>query len=61
MLRAVAKAAAAQKLPDSDTILQSPLDKRIYRRLVLDNGMTVLLISDPEMAAAISNVGEVRK
>lgn len=55
MATAVAKAAAAQPQPGSDAILQSPLDKREYRRFVLGNGMTALLISDPEMAEAVSS------
>lgn len=54
MATAVAKAAAAQPMPASDAILQSPLDKREYRRFVLENGMTALLISDPEMAEAVN-------
>lgn len=34
-------------------LVQSPQDKREYRRLKLDNGLDVLLIHDPEMANAL--------
>ena len=34
-------------------LVQSPQDKREYRRLKLDNGLDVLLIHDPEMASAL--------
>ena len=30
---------------------KSPQDKKLYRRLRLDNGLDVLLINDPEMQA----------
>ena len=49
----MAAAAAAQPSPSSAEIQQSPLDRRLYRRMVLPNGLAVLLISDPEMAAAL--------
>ncbi|KAG2448487.1 hypothetical protein HYH02_006378 [Chlamydomonas schloesseri] len=32
-------------------VLKSPNDKKLYRYMVLDNGLKVLLISDPEMNA----------
>jgi secreted Zn-dependent insulinase-like peptidase len=43
----------------TDDIAKSPRDTREYRSLVLDNGLKVLLISDPttEMAAASLDVG----
>lgn len=45
-----------------DNIIKSEQDKREYRGLLLDNGMKVLLISDPntdKSAAAMEvNVGE---
>ncbi len=53
MAAAVAAAAAAQPSPSSREIQQSPLDRRLYRRMILPNGLAVLLISDPEMAAAL--------
>ena len=31
---------------------KSPLDRKLYRRLKLDNGLDVLLIHDPEMEGA---------
>ena len=34
-------------------VVQSPQDKRKYKRLRLDNGLDVLLIHDPEMADAL--------
>ena len=41
-----------------DTIVKSAEDKRMYRGLELNNGMTILLISDPttEKAAAAMDV-----
>ena len=35
-------------------ILKSPQDKRLYRRIVLANGLEALLISDPEMAHSLA-------
>ena len=35
-------------------ILKSPQDKRLYRRMVLANGLEALLISDPEMAHSLA-------
>jgi hypothetical protein len=35
-------------------ILKSPQDKRLYRRVVLANGLEALLISDPEMAHSLA-------
>ena len=32
--------------------VKSPQDKKLYRRLRLNNGLDVLLISDPEMQAS---------
>ncbi len=49
-----AAAAAAQPSPSSTEIQQSPLDYRLYRRMVLPNVLAVLLISDLEMAAALN-------
>ena len=54
----VAAAAAAQPAPTDEDILKSPQDRRLYRRLVLPNGMMVLLIHDPEMAAAVEGAEE---
>ncbi|KAK9820983.1 hypothetical protein WJX81_000873 [Elliptochloris bilobata] len=34
-------------------VVQSPQDKRHYKRLTLENGLDVLLIHDPEMAGAL--------
>lgn len=34
-------------------VVQSPQDKRQYKRLRLQNGLDVLLIHDPEMAEAL--------
>ncbi|WP_016856348.1 insulinase family protein [Halomonas smyrnensis] len=51
--------AAADEAPATvDTPLTSPSDDRDYRTLTLDNGLTVLLVSDPEAdkAAASLNV-----
>jgi hypothetical protein len=43
----------AKMTVQADTeIVKSPMDKRLYRRLVLANGLSVLLISDPEMTDA---------
>lgn len=46
-------------LPVSAEIIQSPLDSRDYRQLTLDNGLTVILVSDPDAdkAAVSMNVG----
>ena len=38
----------------SAEILKSPQDKRLYRRIVLANGLEALLISDPEMAHSLA-------
>ena len=38
----------------STEILKSPQDKRLYRRIVLANGLDALLISDPEMAHSLA-------
>jgi hypothetical protein len=35
-------------------IIKSAEDKKIYRRLTLANGLTVVLIHDPEMAEKVS-------
>jgi len=35
-------------------ILKSPQDQRLYRRVVLANGLEALLISDPEMAHSLA-------
>ena len=35
-------------------ILKSPQDKRLYRRIVLANGLEALLISDPDMAHSLA-------
>ena len=46
-----------------DSIIKSEQDKRSYRGLLLDNGMKVLLVSDPttdKSAAALEvNVGKI--
>lgn len=34
------------------TCLKSPKDKKTYRRLVLPNALTVLLVSDPDISAS---------
>jgi len=46
-------------LPVSAGIIKSPLDSRDYRQLTLDNGLTVILVSDPDTdkAAVSMNVG----
>ncbi|GAQ85219.1 Insulinase (Peptidase family M16) family protein [Klebsormidium nitens] len=36
-------------------IIKSAEDKKLYRRLVLDNGLTVVLIHDPEMAEKLAD------
>ena len=41
-------------------VQKSPNDKKLYRYMVLDNGLKVLLISDPEMNAAPA-ADEVRR
>ena len=48
-----------------DEIIKSEQDKRSYRGLLLDNGMKILLISDPttdKSAAAMEvNVGKIHQ
>lgn len=39
-------------------IVQSPADKKSYRIVTLDNGMTCLLIHDPEIATSLLTAGE---
>ena len=39
-------------------VVQSPQDKRQYKRLRLQNGLDVLLIHDPEMAEALEGRGD---
>jgi secreted Zn-dependent insulinase-like peptidase len=47
-------------LPVSAEIIKSPLDSRNYRQLQLDNGLNVILVSDPETdKAAVSMNVEV--
>ena len=36
-------------MADADEIIKSPYDKKLYRHLVLDNGLRVLLIHDPDI------------
>ncbi len=52
-------AAAAPARPVA--LVQSPLDRRDYRRLTLDNGLDVLLIRDPEMADTLGEEEEVEE
>eukprot|EP00208_Stichococcus_sp_RCC1054_P001535 CAMPEP_0206142388 /NCGR_PEP_ID=MMETSP1473-20131121/16665_1 /ASSEMBLY_ACC=CAM_ASM_001109 /TAXON_ID=1461547 /ORGANISM="Stichococcus sp, Strain RCC1054" /LENGTH=1083 /DNA_ID=CAMNT_0053537371 /DNA_START=256 /DNA_END=3510 /DNA_ORIENTATION=+ len=59
MVAAVERAAALQSVPNSEAVLQSPLDKRLYRRTALSNGLGVLLISDPEMGTALEQSADV--
>jgi insulysin len=40
----------------ADTIVKSPNDTREYRAIVLDNGMPVLLVSDPDADKAAASV-----
>lgn len=49
-------AMAANEMVPSLTgdIIKSAEDKKLYRRLVLDNGLTVVLIHDPEMAEKLA-------
>ncbi len=47
--RVMATATAAAPV----AVVQSPQDKRQYKRLRLQNGLDVLLIHDPEMAEAL--------
>jgi hypothetical protein len=52
-------AAAAPARPVA--LVQSPLDRRDYRRLTLENGLDVLLIHDPEMADTLDEEEEVEE
>ena len=47
------RAMAATRAAAPVAVVQSPQDKRQYKRLRLDNGLDVLLIHDPEMADAL--------
>lgn len=42
------------------TVLQSPSDKKSYRHFQLPNGLTVLLIHDPTVAAGLQGGTQVR-
>ena len=44
-----AKLTLAHSMVQLSCPIKSPLDRRLYRRLQLDNGLQVLLIQDPEM------------
>ncbi|SHM12945.1 Secreted Zn-dependent peptidases, insulinase-like [Vreelandella subglaciescola] len=48
----------SSRITDTTTPIKSPFDSRAYRVLTLDNGLTALLVSDPEAdkAAASMNV-----
>jgi insulysin len=60
-------AAGAQPTPgkyaDLPTRLKSPTDTAVYRRFVMDNGMKVLLVSDPKFnksgASLVVNTGQM--
>lgn len=41
-------------------VVKSPDDKKEYRRIDLENGLAILLIHDPEAAAALANPPPVR-
>jgi insulysin len=53
----------ANKYADLPTRLKSPTDTAVYRRFILDNGMKVLLVSDPKFnksgAALVVNTGQM--
>jgi nardilysin len=51
---ASALAAVARPPPPAEALIVPPSDKRAYRRFVLPNGMTVLLVHDPSMVEAAS-------
>ena len=46
--------------PESVIPTKSPNDKKLYKHLRLSNGLTVLLISDPEIKKTDENVRSVR-
>lgn len=43
---------------DPVSMVTAPKDKKHYRRVTLDNGLRVILISDPEMADQIAGGSE---
>jgi len=49
-------ATASAEIASAETVVKSPNDTREYRALVLDNGMQVLLISDPSADKAAASV-----
>lgn len=55
--------AAPGKYADLPTRLKSPTDTAVYRRFVMDNGMKVLLVSDPKFnksgASLVVNTGQM--
>jgi insulysin len=58
-----AAATATGKYADLPARLKSPTDTAVYRRFVLDNGMKVLLVSDPKFnksgASLVVNTGQI--
>jgi insulysin len=56
LLGACAAAPEADVAADEAIVTKSPNDTRNYRALVLDNGMKVLLVSDPEADKAAASV-----
>jgi Insulinase (Peptidase family M16) len=54
---------AAGKYADLPTRLKSPTDTAVFRRFVMDNGMRVLLVSDPKFnksgASLVVNTGQM--
>ncbi len=58
-----ASGAVAGKYADLPTRLKSPTDTAVFRRFVLDNGIKVLLVSDPKFnksgAALVVNTGQM--
>ncbi|PAW65926.1 MAG: hypothetical protein B9S34_09340 [Opitutia bacterium Tous-C1TDCM] len=55
--------AAAPAVPELPPRIVAPTDQAVFRRFVLDNGLRVLLVSDPKFnksgAALVVNVGQI--
>ena len=56
-------AAAVMRVPELPPRIQSPTDSAVFRHLTLDNGLRVILVSDPKFnksaASLVVNVGQI--
>src|SRR5262245_35283574 len=59
----VVSRAATATAPELPPRIKAPTDNAVFRRFVLDNGLKVLLVSDPKFnksgAALVCNVGQI--